>query len=98
MRVKQKRMIKQIVMLAGLCLIVSMVLHFTMAPGLAYDASQFDLEKELKLLPQDQRDAARAKWNSLSETRQNQAKKISERLSDKQKKALAEKLQNKTSP
>ena len=92
MRVKQKRQLKQIAMLAGLCLIAGLILHHAMAPDLAYDESQFDIEKDLKLLPKNQRDAARAKWNSLSESQQNQVKRISQGLLEQQKKAIIEKV------
>ena len=65
MRTRHKRTIKWMVVLAGLCLGLSLLLLQMMAPDPSFDDAQFDLERELQALPKNQRDAVQEKLSLL---------------------------------
>lgn len=93
MKVRHKRKVKRFVMLLGLCVALGVAINFVAKPHVS-DHAPFDLDRELELLPEDQRAAAREKWESLSEEERQQAREISSRMSRETKKQVLEKLKS----
>lgn len=91
MKVRTRRQAKHFALLLGLCLALGLVVNYIAAPHHT-DTTGFDLERELELLPEDQRAAARDQWESLSETEQDRARRISSHLSPEARKQALEKL------
>lgn len=92
MRTRQKRAIRRYALLLGLCIAISLAAQYVISPFTADDGRPFDLERELKSLPADQRDAAREKWESLSETERERVRSAAGNLTTKAKQEILERL------
>ena len=94
MKHKHKRVVKRLGLLAGLCLGLSWFLHVLIVPETSDTSPSFDLDGALQALPEDQRDAARIKWNALTEFEQQQAQRVIQDLSDGQKQEALSRLKS----
>ena len=92
MKHRHKRVVKRLILQAGLCLGLSWFLHALIVPETSNTSASFDLDGALQALPEDQRDAARSKWNALTEFEQQQAQRVIQNLSDAQKQEALNRL------
>ena len=85
MKRRHLRLLKHLLLISAVCAGLSWFLYDLLSPAGVRQGMAFDLETELQVLPEDQREAARSKWETLSETEQEQARKIILNLSEEQK-------------
>ena len=92
MKRKHTRLLKRLLVITSLCMGLSWLLHTFLAPAPSTHQA-FNLEQELQALPEDQRDAARTQWQTLTEAEQKQAQKAIQNLSEEQKQQAIQHLQ-----
>ena len=85
MKRRHLRLLKQLLLISAVCVGLSWFLHDLLSTAGVRQGRAFDLETELQVLPEEQREAARSKWETLSETEREQARKIILNLSEEQK-------------
>ena len=95
MKQKHTRILKHLILITSLRLGASWLLHTFIAPNPSTHQA-FNLEQELQALPEDQRDAARTQWETLTEAEQQQAQKAIQSLSEDQKQQAIKQLQKET--
>lgn len=91
MKRKHTRLLKHLFLITVLCLGLGWLLQDVLAPPVTQQT--FNLEKELQALPEEHREVARTKWETLSETEQQQAQKVIQNLSDEQKQQAIQQLE-----
>jgi hypothetical protein len=94
MKRKHIRLFKHLLLITSFCLALSWLLHESFAPDPSPTHQTFNLEKELQTLPAEQRDAARTKWQTLTETEQQQTQRVIQNLSEEQKQQAIKQLQS----